>query len=334
MIFKTKGHLIWAFTMLVLFIIVFFINPLPNGLKTSVNTAWLHFSFPDSNWRSYGASLVLLPFGTTTVGLNIALFVFFIGGLLFYYLICAELLKAKFLAIGLWTLPFNTYLFWSYKSQQELVLEWFFLLGAIYFLLEKSFIISSFFCFLASFVRPANIVLSLFIVFIIVISIKAKVIFTSLLIIWLTVNSIVYGTFSPALQASYTMNYGWNRAYSITLPLADIDASYTKFDPLNSKVIDSTSDEKLRAQKYYDQALGFIRENPAQSVAILTSKIDSWFFTIQRVPNLKNSFSTSADGLSLKLNEPHYSFLNTCASLVFAVWRVFYLFVWIPSIFF
>lgn len=322
----------WVFNSLY-FLCFYKINHLVIGLTANVSDSWFNLEMPSSNWRSYGPSLILAPFTKIPSGLFIALSVFWLIGMYFYEKISRYLLKGKWLHIALWTLPLNTYLFWSMKSQQEFVLEWAFLLGAIYFFIKKrtnSFLL---FVILACFMRPGNILLALFLVGLFRMSVFKKAVFPLFVAFWFSINLLQYGSFSPALQSGETLSFGWNKGYLITLPLADIDAAYSRNQVLKDPRMTSDVTDVVKNKYFSENALTFIQENPAEALAIASSKVDSWFFSILRVPNLNNKFSTSSDGRSITMEATTFSLTNTAGSLIFAMWRAFGMVIWFVALF-
>jgi type IV secretory pathway TrbD component len=315
------------------FLVFYKVNPLVIGLAVNVNNSWLHLEMPSSNWRSYGPSLILAPFSKLPFGLVIALCIFWLLGMYFYEKISRTLLSGKWLQIALWTLPFNTYLFWSMKSQQEFVLEWAFLLGAIFFFVEKRTNYFLLFISLVCFMRPGNILLAVFLVGLIKMPLLKKMVFPLFMIVWLSINSIQYGSFSPALQSGETLSFGWNRGYLITLPLADIDAAYSRNQILKDPRITPEESDLNKNKFFAENAFNFIKENPAEAVAIATSKLDSWFFSILRVPNLTNGFITGATGRTITMDTSTFTLANTAGSLVFALWRAFGMIIWFVAMF-
>lgn len=322
----------WSFNLL-WFIFFYQVSSFEIGLTANVSDSWLNFEMPMNNWRSYGPSLLLSPFTKLPNGLVIALFIFWFIGMYYYEKITLLLLSGRWLQIALWSLPINTYLFWSFKSQQEFVLEWAFLMGAIYYFLRKKIGYFLAFISLTCFIRPGNIALAIFLIAVLKMSLLKKLVFPGVLLVWLTVNFFNYGNFSPALQSGETLSFGWNKGYLITLPLADIDAAYSKNRVLGDPEISARTTDVERNRIFTENAVEFVKDNPAEVLAIAASKIDSWFFSILRVPNLNNQFSTSADGRRIVMESTAFSMMNTLGSLVFALWRAFSLITWFVALF-
>jgi hypothetical protein len=333
MTLRNQSRWLWWIFNSLYFLGFYKINHLTIGLTANISDSWFNLEMPSSNWRSYGPSLVLAPFTKIPGGLFIALSLFWVIGMFFYEKLSISLLKGKWLQVALWTLPFNTYLFWSMKSQQEFVLEWAFLLGVIYFFVKSRTNYFLLFLVLTCFMRPGNIILACFLVGLLKMSRIKKMIFPLFLVTWLGINFLHYGSFSPALQSGETLSFGWNKGYLITLPLADIDAAYSRNQVLKDQRITSDVTE-VEINKYFtENAFTFIKENPAEVIAIATSKIDSWFFSILRVPNLNNQFSTSADGRTIIMDGTSFSLPNTAGSFVFALWRAFEMIIWFVALF-
>ena len=325
-------HFVW-FTMMTLVYFYFLrVNNLPYGLSTNIRDSWYHFDFPASNWRSYGPSLFLLPFVKLPFSMLLATTFYWNVGLVSYYKLVIENLSQKWALTALWSLPFNTYLLWSMKAQQETVLEWAFVGVTLLAMSRKRIYLLSGFALCLCLIRPSNILVVLFILIIFESKLRKKILLPLLLICWLIINQIVYNSASPALQAGQTAAFGWNKAYVMTLPLTDIDVTYSDKDVLDTKNIDANNSDKSRNSIYLKDAFNSFTEDIPRSIAIITSKIDSWIFTAQRVPNLHGAFSINKDGTVLTAIDNTFTYSNSIGSLVFLLWRGFFLSLWFASL--
>ena len=332
MLRKRITLIIWFMVMTLVYFFFLRVNRLPYGLSTNIQESWLHFNFPSSNWRSYGPSIFLLPFIKLPFSMFLATTFYWNVGLVTYYKLVAENLNGKWNQIALWSLPFNTYLLWSMKAQQETVLEWAFIGLTLLAMSRKRIYLLSIFALCLSLNRPANLLVVLFILIVFESKLRKKILLPILIMFWLAINQIVYSSASPALQAGQTAAFGWNKAYVMTLPLTDIDVTFSENDILDTKNIDSKNTDKSRNGIYLKDAINSFTEDIPRSIAIITSKIDSWIFTAQRVPNLHGAFSINKEGTVLTARDNSFTYSNSIGSLVFLLWRGFFLSLWFASL--
>ena len=332
MLRKRITLIIWFMVMTLVYFFFLRVNRLPYGLSTNIQESWLHFNFPSSNWRSYGPSIFLLPFIKLPFSMFLATTFYWNVGLVTYYKLVAENLNGKWNQIALWSLPFNTYLLWSMKAQQETVLEWAFIGLTLLAMSRKRIYLFSIFALCLSLIRPANLLVVLFILIVFESKLRKKILLPILIMFWLAINQIVYSSASPALQAGQTAAFGWNKAYVMTLPLTDIDVTFSENDILDTKNIDSKNTDKSRNGIYLKDAINSFTEDIPRSIAIITSKIDSWIFTAQRVPNLHGAFSINKEGTVLTARDNSFTYSNSIGSLVFLLWRGFFLSLWFASL--
>ena len=269
--------IIWFIAMTLVYFFFLRVNRLPYGLSTNIQESWFHFNFPSSNWRSYGPSIFLLPFIKLPFSMFLATTFYWNVGLVTYYKLVAENLNGRWNQIALWSLPFNTYLLWSMKAQQETVLEWAFIGLTLLAVSRKRIYLFSIFALCLSLIRPANILVVLFILIVFESKLRKKMLLPILIMFWLAINQIVYSSASPALQAGQTAAFGWNKAYVMTLPLTDIDVTFSENDILDTKNIDSKNTDKSRNGIYLKDAINSFTEDIPRSIAIITSKLTLGF---------------------------------------------------------
>jgi hypothetical protein len=139
-------------------------------------------------------------------------------------------------------------------------------------------------------------------------------------------NQLVFNSINLATSSSDTLFYSHQKYHYLTLPKFDMDVfleNGVSTDPIqvtkNSDRFNYIDNLKLRA------VLISIFENPQRFVFSEIQKLDSHFFTIQKVPNLPGNYQLSSDENSINIGNERLTWPLTFGYLLHAIYRAIWM---------
>jgi hypothetical protein len=142
----------------------------------------------------------------------------------------------------------------------------------------------------------------------------------------LSFNQVVFNSISLASSSSDTFFYSHQKFHYLALSKFDMDVfleNGVSTDPIEvnkeSAKFNFIDDIKVRA------AIVSIFENPQRFIFSEIQKLDSHFFTIQKVPNLPGNYQLSSDENSIKIGNERLTWPLTLGYLFYALYRAIWM---------
>jgi hypothetical protein len=160
---------------------------------------------------------------------------------------------------------------------------------------------------------------------------KAKQIAQKSAAVWvllgvLSFNQIVFGSLNLATSSSDTIFFSHQKYHYLSLPKFDMDVflkNGTSTHP--ESVVNNTNKFEFIEDPKTRGALVSILDNPQRFVFSEIQKLDSYFFPIQKVPNLPGAYELSSDEESIIIGDERLTWPLTIGHLFFAVYRAFWM---------
>jgi len=296
--------------------------------------AWsiLKFDLHD-NYYPPGAAIALIPFLWAGPNYLPAIYFYYFLSAIAYFLICMVIPTKKLRIIGLLALPTNTYLTWLCLSSADQVIELFALLMFAYSALKKRFAFALFFGFFLCFTRPSFWVAYVIMIYLLASSLNfnygryrliiRKISAIIILVLVLLFNKAVFNTVNLATSSSDTIFYSHQKYHYLALPKFDMDV-FLENGPSTDAIIVSDRSESFRyiEDKKIRAALISIKDNPQRFIFSQIQKIDSYFFPIQKIPNLPGAYQLSKSEDSIIIGDERLSWSLTIGHMLFALYRV------------
>ena len=291
------------------------------------------FTIPNDNYYPPGAAILLVPFLWAKPHYEFAVYFYFVAAAIVYYLICNKIFSgkvSKIIALGAFTL--NPYLLWLCNSGQDTVFELFLLLSFAALLIKERFNISLLPLYFLCLVRPAywcSFILIPPIYYIrnrhnLLAKIKLRVVVIPILVLLgtLFINQLSFGTPNLSTSSGTTAFFSHNKYYYLSMPKFDMDVFLSKggnMDPAkvlaNSNRFSSIKDIELRA------ALVSIVENPKSFFLNTFQKVDSYFFAVQKTPQLPGSYYLSEDKKAIVIENERLSWVLIAGNAFYFIYR-------------
>lgn len=303
------------------------------------------FQNPQSNFYPPGGAILLSPFLWLKPNYEIAVFFYFSIASVLYFLICNRIIKNKMiLTLALSALTLNPYLLWLVNSSQDTVFELFLLMCGFSLLLAKRFFLFLLPLYLLCLTRPAYwpgfLVLPILMYHFSVktknnLRVSSKLIFAPLFFLACTfgINQAVFNSYALAGEAGMTAHFGHNKNWYLAMPKFDSDVFLSTGGNMNTEKITNGSTKFLQVKNQeFRAALIYIAENPKSVVLNTMQKLDTYFFAVQKNPQLSGEYYLSEDQKSIIIGENRDSWILIFGSLVYFIYRSSFLILLIASI--
>lgn len=311
-----------------------------NNLPAVAGTNWvdkalaiLNFDAPADNYYPPGSSLLITPFVNFPNVSELSTFFWANIGFAFYFLICNFIMSKFWNLVALLTFLINVYLFWNFKSSQDTVFEFAFVMISVYLLIREKWYIAFLSLFMLFQIRSGYLLL-FFIVFGILFirrdyfNVKKLVLIfpLGLFIVSASFNQLLYGVVSPSITSGQTIYFGQNKYFYLGHPNFDIDTFLVKEGHMTPK---NFTNEELWARDlketdhiFLSEALSDIRSNPQVLIQNTLIKIDNLFFNFQKIPNLPGQHWLSTDANSIVIDRNALDLKYAVGNLVYFIYRV------------
>ena len=303
------------------------------------------FQNPQSNFYPPGGAILLSPFLWLKPNYEIVVFFYFTIASVLYFLICNKIIKNKMvLTLALSALTLNPYLLWLVNSSQDTVFELFLLMCGFSLLLAKRFFIFLLPLYLLCLTRPAYwsgfLVLPILMYYFSVktkdnLKISSKLIFAPLFFLACTfgINQAVFSSPALAGEAGMTAHFGHNKNWYLAMPKFDSDVFLSTGGNMNTEIITSGSKKFMQVENQeFRAALIYITENPKSVFLNTLQKLDTYFFAVQKNPQLSGEYYLAEDQKSIIIGENRDSWVLIFGSLVYFIYRSLFLILVIASI--
>ena len=311
-----------------------------NNLPARAGTNWvdkasaiLNFDAPADNYYPPGSALLITPFVNFPNISLVSTFFWANIGFIFYFLICKFITKEFWNLLALSTFLINVYLFWNFKSSQDTVFEFAFVMISIYFLIRQKWYVAFLSLFLLFQIRSGYLFLFVLVFGIILIRHRYFRINKRVLIFPITLfilsagfNQLVYGVVSPSVTSGQTIYFGQNKYFYLGHPNFDIDTFLSKEGHMTPKSL--TNDELWKKDLkevdniFLKEALSNIRSNPQVFIQNTLIKIDNLFFNFQKIPNLPGQHWLSTDANSIIIDKNALDLKYAIGNLIYFIYRI------------
>ncbi len=337
---KNKTKLQCTLYGVVNFLIIFLVNKVSDLPVVAGNWEWkaallANFQNPNDNFYPPGAAILLIPFLGIKPHYELVVYFYFTFSAVIYYLICSKVIHNKlYLYLALSALTLNPYLLWLVNSSLDIVYELFLLLSGFALILSRKILLSYLPLYLLCLTRPAYWPCFLMLPLIakyfqvknknnFLISKKLLTIPFLFLFLTLSINQIMFKSPAIAGEAGMTLHYGHHKFWYLAMPKFDSDVFLnlggnmdTKKFLSNTNKFSNVKDEEYRA------ALISITENPKSLVLNTLQKADTYFFAVQKNPQLSGKYYLSPDQKSIIIGSNRDSWPLIFGSVFYFIHRI------------
>ena len=339
--------IIYGFINLMAIFLVNYFSDLPVWIGNWESKAILLTSFqnPLNNFYPPGGAILLAPFLSLKPNYEIVVFFYFTISSILYFLICNKIIRNRgFLILALSALTLNPYLLWLVNSSQDTVFELFLLICGFSLVLAKRFFLCLLPIYLLCLTRPAYwpgfLVLPILMYYFAVknknnLKISRKLILAPLFFLTLTfgINQAVFGSPALAGEAGMTAHFGHNKNWYLAMPKFDSDVFLSTGGNMNTELITSGSKRFTQMENQeFRAALIYIIENPKSVFLNTLQKLDTYFFAVQKNPQLSGEYYLAEDQKSIIIGESRDSWVLIFGSFVYFIYRSLLLILLIASI--
>ena len=310
---------------------------LPPLIGNWENKAWsiINLELSD-NYYPPGAAIALIPFLWAGPEFWPAIYFYYSLSAGVYFKLCQFVTSNKLRLIALIALPANSYLTWLCLTSADQVIELLTLLLFGYNAAKSRFKLALFFGFLLCFTRPAYWIGYLIIIYLMGKQRsredrRTKQIVQKSAAVWvllgvLSFNQIVFGSSNLSTSSSDTIFFSHQKYHYLSLPKFDMDVFLKNGQSTNpGRVVKNTNKLEFIEDPKTRGALVSILDNPQRFVFAEIQKLDSYFFPIQKVPNLPGQYELSSDEKSIIIGDERLTWSLTIGHLVFAIYRAFWM---------
>jgi hypothetical protein len=302
----------------------------------------LKFQLND-NYYPPGAAISLIPFLWSGPNFWPAIYFYYGLSAAIYFKLCHFVPNSKARTVALLALPFNPYLTWLCLTSADQVVELTTLLLFGYSIVKKRFNASLLFGFFLCFTRPAYWVAYIVIMYLFgkertrysskirkIVERSAGILVLSGV---LAFNLIVFNSSNLSTSSGDTLFFSHQKYHYLSLPKFDMDV-FLKNGPSTDpeKVIENSHELKFIKDVKTRASLQSILENPQRFIFAEMQKLDSYFFSIQKVPNLPGQYELSKDERSILIGDERLSWSLAIGHLMFMVYRFLWLILFLTSI--
>jgi len=336
-ILKQRNLLSYASICLALMLLASSFLDLPPLIGNWENKAWsiINLELSD-NYYPPGAAIALIPFLWAGPEFWPAIYFYYSLSAGVYFKLCQFVTSNKLRLIALIALPANSYLTWLCLTSADQVIELLTLLLFGYNAAKSRFKLALFFGFLLCFTRPAYWIGYLIIIYLMGKQRsredrRTKQIFQRSAAVWvllgvLSFNQIVFGSSNLSTSSSDTIFFSHQKYHYLSLPKFDMDVFLKNGQSTNpGSVVKNTNKLEFIEDPKTRGALVSILDNPQRFVFAEIQKLDSYFFPIQKVPNLPGQYELSPDKKSIIIGDERLTWSLTIGHLVFAIYRAFWM---------
>lgn len=293
-----------------------------------------NFKNPEDNFYPPGGAILLVPFLWSKPNYEIAIYFYFTLASIIYYLICNKLITNKlFLVFALSAFTFNPYLIWLANSSQDTIFELFLLISGFALLLKGSYFLSFLPLYLLCLTRPAYWPFFILLPFImnllrtknsVNLQISKKILIVPILFLAGTfgINQVIFKNPALASEAGLTAHFAHNQFFYLAMPKFDPDVFLaTDGNMSTDKIINGSTKFTNVKNPEFRAAMINLFENPKSFFLNSVQKIDTYFFTVQKNPQLSGEYYLSQDGKSIIIGEARESWPLIIGSILYFMYR-------------
>ena len=326
---------VFLFLCNVLLSLAWIINDLPAVAGTnwaSKSKEILSFNIPSDNYYPPGPAILSIPFRNFKDISFMSTYFWANVGFVFFFLITYQIKNLYWIRVTLITFLLNVYLFWNFKSSQDTVYEFAFVMISVYALIKQKYVLAVVSLFLLFQVRSGYWLLFVLVMLIFLfkhksLNFKKRIFILSfgLLIFSSLFNFVSYGTLSPSNTSGQTLYFGQNKYFYLGHPSYDIDTFLSEGGHMTPKGF--TSEELWNRDLteldniFKKQAMADIRNSPESFIQNTLIKLDNLFFNFQKIPNLPGTYWLSEDGTKVYIEGDGLNLKYALGNLVYFLYR-------------
>jgi hypothetical protein len=142
----------------------------------------------------------------------------------------------------------------------------------------------------------------------------------------LAFNKVVFGSVNLASSSGDTIYFSHQKFHYLSLPKFDMDV-LLKNGPSTKPEVVAESSDRLNFIEDYKTRAAFISilENPQRFLFAQMQKIDSYFFPIQKIPNLPGQYELAEDEKSILIGDERLTWSLTIGYIIFAMYRAIWM---------
>jgi hypothetical protein len=293
-----------------------------------------NFKNPQNNFYPPGGAILLIPFLWLKPNYEIAVYFYYTVASIIYYLICKKLIINKFLFVfTLCAFLFNPYLVWLANSSQDTIFELFLVLSGAALILRRNFLLSFLPLYLLCLTRPAYWPFLLLLPFIIKLfgikNIKNYYVSKQLLLVPILflvttfgINQLMFKSPALAGEAGLTAHFAHNKFFYLAMPKFDLDVFLSTGGNMETDEIISSSAKFIGIENdEFRAALINLSENPKNFLLNSVQKIDTYFFAVQKNPQLSGEYYLSKDRKSIVIGAARESWPLVIGSILYFIYR-------------
>jgi len=337
-VFLKHGNLVaYVCVCLALLLLASSFLDLPPLVGNWKDKAWsiINFELSD-NYYPPGAAIALIPFLWAGPEFWPAIYFYYSLSAAVYFKLCEFVPSSKARYIALIALPANSYLTWLCLTSADQVIELLTLLLFGYSAVKARFKSALFFGFLLCFTRPAYWVAYLIIIYLMgkqrsVGEKRTKRMAQKSAAAWvllgvLAFNQIVFGSSNLSTSSSDTIFLSHQKYHYLSLPKFDMDVFLKNGPSTDAESVVSNTDklEFIKDSKTRG-AMVSILENPQRFLFAEVQKLDSYFFPVQKIPNLPGQYELSSDEKSILIGDERLTWSLTIGHLTFTIYRAIWM---------
>ena len=293
----------------------------------------LNLNAPSSNFYGPGGAILLIPFLWNSPGFLVPVYFYFVLGCIGYFQLTKEISDIRFRIAALLVIPANPYLLWLCHSSQDTVLEFALVIWTVYFLIKKMWLPYATVGFLLAETRAGYwaMFLGLGLIYLgrdLIKRRKLKILrylSIPLLVLTSTTNFLLYASPSPALEGGITAYFSHSKYLYLSLPKMDIDVFLSGkngiFSEENGPKIPVDASEAESNSAFQEAAISSLLDNPKENILATMQKFESYFFGVQKVPNLPGEYVLDIKNKKIDIGDERLRWSLIIGNLTYEIYR-------------
>ena len=293
----------------------------------------LNLNAPSSNFYGPGGAILLIPFLWNSPGFLVPVYFYFVLGCIGYFQLTKEISDIRFRIAALLVIPANPYLLWLCHSSQDTVLEFTLVIWTVYFLIKKMWLPYATVGFLLAETRAGywTMFLGLGLIYLgrdLIKRRKLKILrylSIPLLVLTSTTNFLLYASPSPALEGGITAYFSHSKYLYLSLPKMDMDVFLSGkngiFSEENGPKIPVDASEAESNSAFQEAAISSLLDNPKENILATMQKFESYFFGVQKVPNLPGEYVLDIKNKKIDIGDERLRWGLIIGNLTYEIYR-------------
>ena len=146
-----------------------------------------------------------------------------------------------------------------------------------------------------------------------------------LLVLTSTTNFLLYASPSPALEGGITAYFSHSKYLYLSLPKMDIDVFLSGkngiFSEENGPKIPVDASEAESNSAFQEAAISSLLDNPKENILATMQKFESYFFGVQKVPNLPGEYVLDIKNKKIDIGDERLRWSLIIGNLTYEIYR-------------